>query len=397
MACRSTPRTSRGGRLAALALLALVGCASASRQDRALKERTGLEVSAAQLRVQVRTLARPFSGVIEGAADRIAFHAQTPEERILALRLKINGIPAIHGALFEADPVAALFETTALLAQLQLYIDEGPGRDVPDLVRSEVKVAIDDMKARLRKVGASIGVSHEAGAEFWARAEGWAREHPVKESLVARETTQALFADYIDSSGGGLRAMAVRLEENVQDITLRFDLYAEYIAKQARWQAELLLEEALVRDLPHRLLEEAGPIPVDLEPVLSELGSERAIVLEALAAERALVLQWARGERLQTLDFVRAEREAVADLVGQERQIALEALRAERQAILEAVERERAAAMADLEGVITRGLAASRREVVDHAALRLAQLLAVVLPAVFLGGLALVWYARRPR
>jgi len=383
--------------LIVLVALLLSGCLSASREDRALQERTGLEVSAAQLRVQVRTLARPFSGVIEGAADRIALHAQTPEERIIALRLKINGIPAMHGALFEANPVGALFEAAALLVQMQLYVDEGPGRDIPELVRSEARAAIEEMKARLRLVGASIGVSPEASAEFWAKAEGWAREHPVKGSLVARETTQTLFADYIGSSGGGLRSMAVRLEESVQDITLRFDLYAEYIAKQARWQAELLLEEALVRDLPHRLLEEAGPISVDLEPVLSELGSERAIVLEALAAERALVLQWARAERLETLDFVRAEREAVAGLVGQELEVALDALRAERQAVLEAVDRQRVAAAADLEGVLSRAITASRREVVDHAVLRLAQLLAVVLPLVFLGALALVWYARRPR
>ncbi len=94
------------------------GCATAPRRDEALRERTGVEVGAAELRLQVRTLARPFGGIIEGAADRMLFAARTPEERILALRIKISGIPAVHGALFEADPAGALFETAALLAQL---------------------------------------------------------------------------------------------------------------------------------------------------------------------------------------------------------------------------------------------------------------------------------------
>ena len=378
-------------------LVVLYGCASVPKEDKLLEERTGLHVSAAQLRVQVRTLARPFGGVIEGAADRALSEARTPEDRVRALRFKINGIPAVHGALFEADPVAALFETAALLDQMLLFVEEGPGSILSVQVRAQVVAAVEDMKARLHRLGAALGVSPEDEARFWAKAEAWAREHPVTDSFAARETTQALFAKYLVSAQPGIRAMARRLDESVLDITLRFDLYAEYLAKQARWQAELMVEEALLRGVPRRVLEEAGPLRAELTALPFDIAGERTRWAEVVAAERALVLEWAHGERLETLDFIRAERKAVADVVASERQLVLDAIQGERRALLAEVGAQRVAAIADLEGVIARSLTASRREVVDHAVLRLAQLMAVGIAVAFLGALVLIWYARRPR
>jgi hypothetical protein len=68
-----------------------------------------IDVSAEELRIRVRGLAGPFSGIMEEVADDFLTTTDDPDLRRRALMFKINGIPAIQRALFEQDPLAALF------------------------------------------------------------------------------------------------------------------------------------------------------------------------------------------------------------------------------------------------------------------------------------------------
>jgi hypothetical protein len=377
-----------------LALLA-VSCASAPPESRVLREHTDLKMTTSQLRLQVRSLAKPFSGIIEGAADQILQHATTPEERIAALRFKINGVPAFQGALFEPDPVAAAFETAALIAQTQAFLEEGPAAIAPPLVKENILQSLEEMRNRVRSLGDQIGSTPESQERFWTTAEEWAREHPITGSFPGRETTQALFAEYMAAEPSGIFATARRMEETIADLAWRFDVYGEYIAKQVRWQGELMLEESLARDLPRRALRSVEPVQVGVSDLPVDIDVQRDLILAAVRAERALVLDWVRNERLETLDFVRMERQVVAGLVGTERQLVLEALRVERKAILAQVAEERAAAMQDLSGIVTKALEASQRQVIDHLVWRIVQVLAVALPLCFFGAWFLIWYAKR--
>jgi hypothetical protein len=383
--------------VAGLSIAAGPGCVASAPESVVLKERTGLEVSTSRLRMQVRSLAKPFSGIVESAADTILAHATTPEERIAGLRIKVDGVPAVQGALFEPDPVAATFETAALLVQTRESIEKGPGATLPPLVKAEVLGAIDSMRARVRLVGEQIGATPEGRERFWATAEGWAREHPITTNFTSRETTQALFAEYMARESKGLRAMAGRAEETMVDMTLRFDLYGEYIAKQVRWQGELLLEELLQRDFPRRAIDSVGTIPISVDALPFDVDTQRELVTAAIRSERALILGWARAERLETLEWAQLERQAITGVVGQERQLVIEALRAEREAVLASLREERIATMQDLDKLVSRAVESSGEKLVDHATTRVAQLLAVVLPAIFLAAWFLIWYARRPR
>lgn len=382
---------------ASIALAGLLGCASTANESLILKETADGSINTAQLRMQVRSLAKPFSGIIEGAADSVLAHAVTPEERIAGLRIKTDGVPAFQGALFEPDPVAAIFETAALIIQTRDFIEKGPGAGLSPLVREQILGAMNQMRFRLRQMGEQIGANQESSQRFWATAESWASEHPITTSFAARETTQALLAEYLASEPRGLRAIAGRFDESLADLSFRFDLYGEYIAKQVRWQAELLLEESLTRDLPQRMVESAGPVAVGLRDLPFDVDAQRELILAAMRAERALLLDWAHGERLDTLEWAGLERQAIAAMVGKERQLVLDALREERETLLTAAREERAAMMQDLSRVVADAVVSSRRHVVDHLFLRAAQLLAVVLPLVFVGAGLLIRYARSPR
>lgn len=379
------------------AMLLAVGCASAAQPSVVLKERVNLEVDTLQLRLQVRSLAKPFSGIIEGAADSILAHATTQQERIAGLRIKVDGVPAVQGALFLPDPVAAAFETAALLVQTRVYVESGPGAKLPPLVRDGVLGAIDSMRARVYTLGERIGATPDGRKRFWDAAEEWGHAHPITTTFTARETTQDLFADYLAREPHGLYAFAGRLEETAVDMSLRFDLYGEYIAKQVRWQGELLLEESLARDYPARAIESLGAVPLAVTALPFDADAQREALLTAMRAERELILDFIREERLDTVRWAQLERQALTGLLGQERQAVLDALRAEREAALASLHDERAAAMRDLEGLIARAMDSSRETVIDHAMWRLAQLLAITLPGCFLAAWFLIWYARRPR
>jgi hypothetical protein len=388
-------RIPSSARVASCLLLAVAGCASAPPESVVLKEHTDLKISTSQLRYQVRALAKPFSGIIEGAADQILGHATTPEERITALRFKINGVPAFQGALFEPDPVAAAFDTTALIEQTRIYVEEGPGRALPPLVKANVLNALASMRDRMLKLGDSIGATPAGQEHFWATAEEWAREHPMTDGFTSRETTQALFAEYLGDESGGLMAMARRAEETVADLASRFDVYGEYIAKQIRWQGELMLEESLALGIPQRAVDAVEPIQVGVAGLPFDVEIQRDLILAAVQAERGLILDWIRAERVDTLEFVQLERKAVEGLVGRERELVLEAVRAEREAVLAEVSRQRIAAMDDLGRVAADAIEEAQEKVIDHLMWRVVQLLAVVLPLTFLGAWFLIWYAKR--
>jgi len=390
--CRSTNLRSVA---AAALLLGIAACTSAPPESRLLKERTELTIDTAQLRLQVRSLARPFSGIVEGAADQILAHAETPEERIGALRFKIEGVPAFQSALFEVDPLAALFETAALIEQARMFVEEGPAAHLTPLVRDGVLASLGHMRERLLALGEQIGASPEGSERFWAIAEGWAREHPITGSFASRETTRTLFAEYLASKPRGIAAMAGRLEETAADLTLRIDLYAEYLAKQIRWQGELLIEESLTAGVPERAITSVEPVQIGIAELPIDIATEREAIIRALQSERGLILDWIRAERLETLDFVSLERQAIAEIAGHEREAVLDALRGEREAILADVTAERAAVMDDLARIAADTVEASRVRVIDHLIWRVVQILAVVLPLGFVATWFLIWYAKR--
>jgi hypothetical protein len=253
------------------------------------------------------------------------------------------------------------------------------------------------MQQRLLLLGDQIGTSEDARARFWAAAESWAREHPIASTFTARESTQPLFADFMAREKGGLYSMAGRLEETAADMALRFDLYGEYIAKQVRWQGELLIEESLLRGVPRRTVEAVGTVPLAVAALPFDVDAQRDLVLAAARAERALLQDWLRSERVDTLEWAEVERQALAGALGKEREIVLAALRSEREATLATLREERAAMVLDLERLVAGALTSSRATVIDHFFLRLAQLLAVLIAAVFLAAWFLIHYARRPR
>ena len=369
-------------RVVMMVLLAALsgGCASLAPQRSELTTRVGRsDMSVAVMRTRVRDLARRFTGLIESMADDLAVRSGSPEVAQKMLRFKANAVPAVQSALLQPDPVAALIDTWALLAQLEDHLPRAADGASPELVahaHASLVALESEVEAEWRVVTGREDVTQPRD-----RVHAWAAENPLTGPLVTRRSTTGLLSSLTDVSGGGLRSTAAGLVEDTRDLTARVDLYATSLPRQVRWQAELVAADAVNAPTVRSALAELERI-VDL---LVRLGAVAANTPELIDRERRAVMDSVHAERLGLQEFITGERQAVLADVGRERQAVVDALHA-----------ERVAALQQLDG-LARGW-------VDHTFDRLGQLVDRVLlwltllgVGALLGGLLLIRAWRRAR
>ncbi|WP_342380794.1 chemotaxis protein [Myxococcus stipitatus] len=310
----------------ALLLAVLGGCSVATPRSELARRVGRSDLSVDALRSRVRDMARRFSGLLEVSADDIASRSGSASVREAMTTFKINAVPAMQGALLQPDPVAALVDAWALLAQLELALPQfaeraGASRDATDEATRMVHQQEGEIEALWRDVSGQEDVS---GVR--ARVHEWAARNPLVGPLVTRVSTVSLLADVAALSNVNVRGTAAVLEDEVRDLTSRVDLYAGSLPRQARWQAESLAQEAL-RALPAR-------------EVLRDL--ERTVeVLEQLGALAAGTSVLVARERSAVLGALTTEREALQRFIDEERQALMVDVRGERQAVLSALHTER--------------------------------------------------------
>jgi hypothetical protein len=380
-----------------------LGCATANaakKEEGFFKNPDGIEISKAELRIRVRSLAIPFSGIIEDAADGIIADTTDPEIRKLALLWKINGIPAMQAALFQAKPLAALLDAWALTIQTSNSLQSGPASNLPDEVKARAMKAITMMESEILGIANLLGPSDAVG-ELRADVETWARNHPITTSQTTRTPTSGELARLTADNKIGLRKTVVAVNETMDDLASRMDVYTNFLPKQARWQAEYMVGEMMGgEDLGTVVSEftelsnaiEAMAETVNDAPTL--IAGERTAVLAALQGERIAAIQAINQQMQEAFEFVTHERvEAFTTHLKEERIAVLEAMTAERIAALEALREERIATLEQVESMTDTLVADSLKRLIDHAFIRLAQLGIVVLIIVGIGYLLI---RRRP-
>jgi hypothetical protein len=203
-----------------------------------------IEVSAEELRIQIRALAAPFSGILEEAADQVIAWSDEPRVKEDALRFKINAIPAMQTALFQRDPLAALYDTWAFIWQMRAFWDGGfGGQAQPAEALRAGHEATDRMEQYLEHVAAHAIEGDDAMAATRRAVQDWARENPMTRGFRSRPSATVDLAHFMGESNQGLLRTAAALRENVDDLTSRIDVYVAFLPKQARWQTELLLAQ----------------------------------------------------------------------------------------------------------------------------------------------------------
>lgn len=307
---RILPRLSRP--LFALPLLVLMAACASVKPRSALMERVGhSNMSVGELRIRVRDMARRFPVVLEATADEVAKGSDSAETREAMLRFKSNGVPAMQAALLQPDPVAALIDGWAFLVQLQQVLPKVATPEVQSSFQKSLGNLESEVETLWRELSGKQDVSDLSGL-----VHKWATEHPLTGPVLMRESTAPLLASFTDRSGVGLLGATANLVQDTQDIINRVDLYAGSLPRQARWQAEIAVQEMM----------EGTPV---LTSAMGELN--RAVdVLVRVGALADKTPRWVTGERESLQGFISSERQAVMDEVRGERQVVVDALHTER-------------------------------------------------------------------
>jgi hypothetical protein len=304
-------------RTAVLPLLALAGalaaCATVEATPSELMKQVGRsDLRPEELRIRVRALAPRFSGQLENLADEVAAAVGDAPTRVAMTRFKVNAIPALQAALFQPDPVAALVDAWALVAQLQDVLVRTEGEHPHVVERATPR--FDAMEKELAALwGALTGESDTA--KTYARVHAWARSNPIEGSVAARPSTTELFAGLTAQGGEGLRGTAGRLLETTQDLTARLDVMTAFMPKQGRWQAELFALGALQDPAYRDALPELPALMATVRALMQQVQALPWLV----ARERTAVLAGVRDERLGAQGFVTAERQSMVGLLQSER------------------------------------------------------------------------------
>jgi len=319
-----------------------------------------MTVSAAELRVEVRSLADRFSGLMEEAGEVVLRHETELQGRRNALMFLTNGIPAIQQALFQPDPVAAMLDAWFLIAQIRDYFASRESSIKPEIYALAMRT-LDEMESDLRIIIENSGpeVNYEQGRKLVYET---AANYPIDHSFASRRGSTVFLVQFTEETGGGALRSIGSITETVEDLVARIDLNAEYLPKLARWQAMLFMmdegfgnaaesiENLQYLEMVAAEVERLAPLVETLPDLVTD---ERTAVLEALDASLSRTLVFVNQQR-ETLmgDDVPAQREVVLAALREERIAVLSAVAEERRIVLEALHDERVATFEDLNALM---------------------------------------------
>ncbi len=248
MPVASLCRMQAGGRVLAVALTVVSGagsaaCAGSQRQTSFIAGQGNVKASTSEVRVEAFELGRVFSREIESAADRILQESEDPSVRMAALLWKVNGIPIVQTAALSPDPLISGIDLSALAGQMRDFFQNGRGREVMGV---HADVAVVAMNGVIRSAEASgERISKTGTLKLRGEVDEWIAAHPIEDFHFRRESIPAAFASALRSEGGGPIETLDLMEAAMSRLDLRVAMLDEWMPKLARWNAQLMVSDAL--------------------------------------------------------------------------------------------------------------------------------------------------------
>lgn len=367
-------------RVVMLCVLALTaaGCQSISPQNRIdarFRSTNEMSANSEQIRLRMRSLVQPMTAAVAEAADQIAASSADPSVRRHALLWKIQAVPALREALFQPNPLTAGFDTWVMTNQMADYFESGPGRRQLGPAHVIALETCRQLEAEMARVAASMTKSGDM-SDVRKFAKTWAAEHPILGEISGRQSTLSRVTEReVADSFSAMQAIG-SVTLSVDDLNRRIEIYSAQLLDQTRWQAELFTGDLADRFQAEKALPLAERSVQALERSVALLETAPGLI----ATERAAAFESISTELSRTITFVQSERVAALHQLTQERIAAVQDLRD---------------TVVDERKELTKDLAAISLQAVDRAFLRLAQIVALSLLALFLAAVALLFLTRR--
>ena len=309
-----------------VACLFVSACTTVPQQEGLLEaEMPQSKISSRNLRAMVSEYVPSYAHKIEATADVILADCDEPSTRKNALLWKINGISSAFGAASRPDPLASFCDLWVLTRQM-LYLAES-GEQPPPFGewQQEVITACRQLDARCIEIDSKLEPNLDYIQAF---VEKTARQHPMQDLYFDRTPIATENIEKIHHPKHELLHVLSSMQDDVKDMQRLSALYAEYLPKQARWQAELLA------------------LGVDRSPAV------RAALADFNTASRAMQqlavsaseMQDSVDQQLAVMPVVvdQQRKQATADLEKMQA-AALAQIRVERKAVMQAVNQEQVA------------------------------------------------------
>ena len=347
-------------------LVVVAGCGGTPEQTAFMESQENVAMGATELRVRLYDFADSFSGNVEMTADKIYAGTDDPVIQRRALQWKISATAEVYQAAFGTDPLGAYTDVWAFTKQMHYFLDTGPGQDLFGDQQADAVATAKILERRIHALGVMASESGDiSGLE--ENLEPWVRQHPLRDLQFTRESTTPFWAEYVASRGGAMAAVG-RMEESLEDLLARMDIMSENLRKQARWETQLLMGEAMAGGEIGEFLARIDSVDVNIDRIRIVLEDLDPILARQVAALMITGGELVMRERMLANEAWEIEREILFARIAAIQAETFELLAVERALILTEAE---AAADRTIETSLGR-----TRALIDHLILRLAQLVA---------------------
>ncbi len=330
--------------LCLLLTASLSGCQSFKEASGLLEQQSATGMSSAELRAILDDLVLQYASRVELAADQIITQTSESEIHKNALLWKSNGISTCFQAATRRDPLAAFLNIWILNKQsLDLFRHPkssrmfGPGQAIAVETTLQLEQSFDQILAR-------IGKEFPIGEEFATR---FASDHPIQNLYFDRASIAEHYTDYIAEitiKDRDFKEVVGNLDGQIDQFHKLSAMYAEFLPKQARWQAELLVLEAIPDDAFQTVLNEITSATESVRIMTSVADSIPNLVVQ----ERDILRNTISEERIATMKSLEKIQFDTMRQLEQERVAVMLEFQKERETILDALKRERIAATENL-------------------------------------------------
>jgi hypothetical protein len=335
-----------------------IGCTTtAPQRTQLMKEISPEDVTVFDIRVRLNNYAALLSTSIENSADEISGKTDDPLVKENALLWKMNAIPAGYSAMFSIDPLAAGIDTWAFIVQMSEFFNSGQGKD---LFGSYQYLAVNTSITLEEQLKEYLIEFNNDSLELRIKEnkiKTFAKNNPIKDISFYRKSVLPHLGNILSKKDLSLAQSLGTIEQSIDDFRTGLTIYSAYLPKQARWQAELLVNQSLA---DHRI-----------DTVFSDFSSITSAIERLTPVIEKKLFYELNQQRLESFKYLDKQRNWVFLELERERQLVFEDLR---RLIREEIHNERVQAFKDLEPLIDRILDQSMEKIespIDHFFIRL--------------------------
>lgn len=332
-----------------------------------------------ELRLRINNFAIRYTGIVEDAADQIISETNDFQIKQNALLWKINSIPAINEVIFIIDPYAALIDTWAFCLQMVQFFEIGNGKD---LFGAHQEIAVNashkienEIRTMIIKGLVDEDISHAESIVY-----PWVKENPIKNLGFTRQSTIDITAKFIADRERNLATSVGGMEQTLNDLSMRLNIYYDQLPKLASWRVEYLTNKAMSDISIDSLNNNFDSITKSIERITKVTENGEVIVDDVIIK----TFKQIDLLRLKIKEDFQKERELLVGVLTNEREIILAEINRERLETLEQLK--------DLSEEIMNQVSLQADDSIDHFFIRVLELLILIY---FVGLITVFIYKRK--